>query len=473
MSKQNNNNRNRNQRQNVNQGNNSQEYVPNYSGNVEVNNVSQQQAQPSGNYQGNYNRSFRGGRGGGFSRNQKQTRPPIDTADKPAKKDGPPAGQHLSKTTSDLKNDPLYLDAFMPSPSEELIAVAEELNHYTGFQGLTALINESYENFASKSVNFKRSVPHSAYAYYVSVMAWSRVLLLKKLNKYRISSEERDFVEIIYEQGNFVLPKSIGLYLSGFGNFDIPDGPESKFDTIAYEYEENGHFREMEENYLNATYPNISVYAQRICEDLRYTANREGGAAWNVNAIVREWNNRCLGYAPATNLNEMVCRIFQTSGIVVDGFPRDCDVFALNIRLLNNVQKFILEVPTIETVALPSSVTGSIGQMVTNIPENISLRNLPDNIGSFSFRSNSPLKLPGAPSYLSGTFLYRVDRSRNHYGFFFPYTIARVTNAQCAILDQTNRGWSPLLMGISHYMNISFKTYLRMKKVCSIDVKSI
>lgn len=421
-------------------------------------------------YPGNYNRSFRGGRGG-FNQRVKETRPPIDTAEKPRKKTGSaPMGQHLSKTSSELKNDPLYMDAFMPKPAEELTEIAEELNHYTGFSGLTGIINESFDNFAAKSVNFKRSIPPSAYAYYIAVMTWARALKLKMLNKYRLTTEERDFVNIIYEQGNYVLPNSISMYLSGFGNFNIPAGPESKFDMKAYAYDDDGYFVDLEDNFYSAAYPCIAIYAARIVHDIAYS-DGVGEPAWQVDDIDRAWNTRCLGYAPSQRLNEMVLRIFTSCNITADEFPVDVAVIPVNIRLLNNIQKFICEVPTIETSPLPTNLVGSVGQMVMCTPER-TLRP-PEDIGSYSFVASTPLMIPGSTSYLGGTFLYRIDKGDNNSTFFFPYDIRHPTDAQREQLNNLNTGWSPLLEGIKHYSNVPFKSNLRMKKVCSIDIKSI
>lgn len=355
-------------------------------------------------YPGNYNRSYKG-RGGGFSQRTKNTRKPLDTMAKP-KNDGPPMGQHLSKTTSTLKNDPLYMDTFMPNPSEELVAIAEEVNHTPGFNGLTAIINESFEVMAAKSQNFKRNVPPAAYAYYISVFAWARVLKMKKLNRYRLTTAESEFVEMIFEQGNYVLPKSLGIYLSGFGNFKIPSGPDSKFTTIPYTMDEDGFFEHLDENFMTSIYPCIAVYAQRIIADLQYTDDPGQGPNWNVAEEELPWNNRCLGYELAQRLSDMQTRIYQSGGITTESFPSDCDILPINTRLLNNVQKYINEVPTIETVPIPISLTGSIGQMVICEPQNIRRMQIPEDIGGFNFTAESGLECSGSISYLSGTFLY-------------------------------------------------------------------
>ncbi|XP_039951493.1 uncharacterized protein LOC120768807 [Bactrocera tryoni] len=60
----------------------------------------------------------RGGyRRGGISNKPKEhVRIPLDVKERGTML----TGQHLSKTNSELKNDPLYLEAFFPTPSEEL-----------------------------------------------------------------------------------------------------------------------------------------------------------------------------------------------------------------------------------------------------------------------------------------------------------------------------------------------------------------
>lgn len=416
------------------------------------------------------------GRGkGGFSQNKKPTQKPLDTKDatRDVKPDGPPVGQHLSKTSSDVKNDPLHLEAFIPSPSEALTAVAEELNHYPGFDGLMPMINETHEQFCAHSINYKRSVPISAYAYYVSVMAWARALKLKQMNRYSLTRHERDFVEVIFNQGNFLLPKSLGIYLDGFGNITIPEGPESKFDLKDYEYNDEGYFADMESNFLCAKYPCISIFAQRIMRDMDFSNNEGVDENWLPNDLDYDWNTRCIGYAPSVDLNHMEQQIFNVCGINDEQFPSDCDGFLINIRLLNNVQKYLTEVPGLETVPVPGGITGSLGQLLIQIPELVTVRRrLPIDIGSYNFVSKSPLKIQACISYLGGSFLYRVKKRENRLGFFFPFAIANPTAEQLTILDDLNTGWSPIFENIYHYENVAFKPELRIKKICSINIKN-
>lgn len=417
----------------------------------------------------------RGGfRRGGISNKPKENvRVPLDARERGTM----PSGQHLSKTNSELKNDPLYLEAFFPTPSEELVPIAEELNHFTGFDGLTTLIQETYENFSSHNLNFKRSVSLSAYAYYISVFAWARVLHLKRLNKYRLTTDEIEFVDMIYQQGNFILPKSVTLYLSGFGNFTIPSGVETKFNTKPYTYDSNGYFENIEKEFFSVTsYPCISIYAECIMRDLAYTNNPDVGTAWSPNDIAQTWNTRCLGYAPSVALHAMQTAIFERAGVTSENFPSDCSGLLINIRLLNAVQKYLAEIPSLESGPIPANLTGSLGQFVIQtVNSTISQVSAAEDIGSISFSSQSPLSCPGSLSFLGGSFLYRIDKNLTaaRSKFFFPFEINNPSVAQVNRLNTLNSGWSPIFDQIYHYSNVPFKPVLRVKKFCSIDVKPV
>lgn len=417
------------------------------------------------------------GRSGGYRRGGVSNRPkdnirmPLEAKEKT----GMPGGQHLSKTNSEFKNDPLYLEAFFPSPSEELVPIAEEVNHFTGFDGLMSVINESYENFCAHSINFKRNVSHASYSYYVAVFAWARVLFIKRKNRYKLTTDEIEFVNMIYEEGNYLLPKSVTVYLAGFGNFTIPSGVESKFNTKPYEYDENGYFNNFDTLfYLCSSYPCISIFAERIMRDIGYTANPAIGEAWSPNEIEHDWNTRCIGYSPSVTLSDMQSQTLERSLISFENFPSDCSGLLINIRLLNNIQKYLTEIPSLESGPIPATVTGSVGQFVIAESMNTAAQiAAADEIGSLSYIIQSPLSCPGSMSYLSGAFLYRVDKTLtiNRRAFFYPYTVNDPSVQDALNLDLLNTEWSGLFDHIYHYSNVPFKPILRLKRFCSIDVK--
>jgi len=414
----------------------------------------------------------RGYRRGGMSNKPKDNlREPLVAREKHTDM---PQGQYLSKTTSELKNDPLYMEAFFPLPSEELCPVAEELNHFPGFDGLTGLINESYNNFCAHSLNFKRSVSPATYYYYVAVLSWARVLYLKRLNKYKLTTSELEFVDMIYEQGNYILPKSVTIYLSGFGNFNIPSGVESKFNTKPYTYGLLGYFKSFDTALYLCSYPNISICAERIMRDLAYTENNELGEEWSPNEVEHEWNSRCIGYAPSIDIPVMQQQILNSAGVRSDNFPSDCNELLVNIRLMNAVQKYLSEIPSLESGPIPTNLTGSQGQfIIEEAIDSASTMMAADEISSISFVSKSPLACPGSLSYLGGTFLYRVDKvlTPARRRFFFPYTVTEPTVELVNQLNFLNTEWSPIFHNIYHYSNVPFKPNLRLKKFCSVAVK--
>lgn len=104
---------------------------------------------------------------------------PSDKADVPR-----PPGQHLSKASSEVKNDPLWIEAFAPYSAEEMVPIAEKVNHFVGFEGLTNLTAESYLQICAHNKNFRESVAESVYAYYIATLTWNRALHLQIVSDY-------------------------------------------------------------------------------------------------------------------------------------------------------------------------------------------------------------------------------------------------------------------------------------------------
>lgn len=404
------------------------------------------------------------------NRRQGGRRPPFrpktsasaDTPDIPR-----PPGQHLSKAPSEVKNDPLWIEAYAPSAAEEVTPIAEEVNHFLGFEGLTHLTRESYDQIAAHNKNFRESVPESAYAYYLAVMTWSRALFLQKANGYRTHVDEREMVDLVLEQANYPVPRSVAIYLSGMGNFNIPSSVTSKFRLKPYTLRNNGypHNLDSDQVYM-AMYPIIPIYAQRIREQVRATANHQN-AAWQPNGIVHVWNSKLMGYADADQLRPNHSVMFSRARITAADFPSEVDTLPINTDLLNSVSNYLAEVPRLDLVPVPQTSTGSVGQMLLCHPVNTTAANI-------SYRGRSPLAIPGSASYLGGAFLYRVSRSdlgQADSGRLWPWTNAHPTPAQRTAFSSLNTGWSPILSGIYHYENVAFQPSLRLKRVVNNDFK--
>ncbi|EAT37582.1 AAEL010454-PA [Aedes aegypti] len=361
-----------------------------------------------------------------------------------------PPGQHLSKAPSEVKNYPLWM-AYAPSAAEEVTPIAEEVNHFVGFEGLTHLVRETYDQILAHNKNFRECVPESAYAYYLATLTWARALFLQHANGYRTHVAERELLDMVLTQSNYHVPRSVGIYLSGMGNFNIPSSVESKFRLKPYTLGNNGYPNDLDADHLHMTlYPNIPVYVQRIREQIRFTANQQN-AAWHCNGLAHVWNSRLMGYADADQLRPNHSVIYTRARITANDFPSEIDTLPLNTVLLNAVSHYLAEVPRIELVPVPQTIAGSVGQMLLCAPVNTTAANL-------SYRGRTPLAMPGSASYyLGGAFLYRVSRSdlgQADAARIWPWTIAAPTPAQRAALSFLNTGWSPILSDIYHYENV-------------------
>jgi hypothetical protein len=84
-----------------------------------------------------------------------------------------PTPKYLSKTSSEVTNDPLYQEAYFPGPSEELFPEPDRHEIHTVFPALPVLIEESFKRASATKVGFSKRVPESAYALYIATHAWA------------------------------------------------------------------------------------------------------------------------------------------------------------------------------------------------------------------------------------------------------------------------------------------------------------
>lgn len=401
-------------------------------------------------------------RRGGYAPKQEQSAPQPPVAERPKMK--PP--MHLSKTSSELKNDPAHKDAFMPSAAEELIPIAEEHYHYPGCDGVVALIDETYETIGSYSKNFKESISHSAYSYYISVLLWARMLYLKQKNKQKLTFEELSFIDSVYQDGGYSMPESVHTYLACFGNMNVPSSITTKFNMKPYKYNGGGFFKDMEKDfYLMSSYPCIAIFAQRIQEDLRVTDDHQLDPKWQPDDIDQEFKPTCIGYHDATILGQRQ-RDFLMRCVTNDDFGSDNEILPLNTGLMNGVEKYLKTVKNIKLMQMPNTVTGSVGQLLLETPVNTALSEI-------SYRAQSGLRVDGSISYLCGTFLYRVNKQLTSAKarYLMPYKIEHPSHAQIAILNRLNMDWPAILNDeIIHYENVPFNPKLRLKKIVAQDV---
>lgn len=369
--------------------------------NMQPSTSSGQQTQRSQNFRGR-------GRGNG-RKNQNQK--PFQKADKPQ---GVPEPLHLSKTSSELKNDPLYDEAFFPSPSDELREISKESEIFPGAEGLIPLVNEIYLDVCARSHNYKRNVSLSAHTYYFGTILYARMLSLQRANKRMLSFDEEQFAVQIMEQGGFTVPQSFQRYLAGFGNTSLPSGVKQWFNMNKPELDEaNGLL-----GYFGpigifpgayASYPCPGVLAQRIMEDLRFTVERND-PDWDLppQFLLEDCpiNQNCIGYARAVALTGDQVQFFGTKHIVHDEFRSVNNSLPVNPQLLNGVQKFLSEVPGLKLMPTPTNDVGSQGQLVTVKVSDFTRRH-----ERMLYVAKAPLRINGSIAFLGSSYLYKFRKS--------------------------------------------------------------
>lgn len=422
----------------------------------------------------------RGGRGRGRGgKRPPPSQPGFPVSERSVEKPEVPKPQHLSKTSSELKNDPLYEEAFFPGPSDELREISHEKKIFPSCDGLMALVEELYLEMTARSFNYKRNVSLAAHSYYFAVLTYARILHLHIMNKRPVIYDEDQFVEQIMERGNFDVPSSFAKYLAGYGNTTLPSGVKQWFTlnkpTLGNPQQGiQGYFGPIEINPgAYASYPCIAVFAQRIMEDLRFTAN-QGNPDWDLPAqfafAQHPINANCIGYQPAVRLGQDQVSFLATKGITNNDFGTNNDSIALNLTLLNGVQKFMNEIPGLRALPCPTNETGSQGQLVSVVVEHFNRvrdRN--------SYVAKAPLKIVGSIAYLGSSFLYKLRKDGLTFGQIrnlLPNDFQAGVNPPAAYRDSVclNNQDIDEKLDVYDYESTPFQLPLRMKSITSKDV---
>lgn len=95
-----------------------------------------------------------------------------------------PQPQHLSKTNSKEKNDPLYHEAWFPDGGDEFVSEPDVLYIQSGCDNLPIITEITYKTAVSTKVVFSKRVPESAWAYYLAVHTKARLLQIQIENQF-------------------------------------------------------------------------------------------------------------------------------------------------------------------------------------------------------------------------------------------------------------------------------------------------
>lgn len=121
-----------------------------------------------------------------FSRNTDEPpREPLETRPQP---------KHLSKKDSEIKNDPLYCEAFCDEFGSSLRRDPDDPNILSTTEGLRYIEDALYKDYVAKSAGFANCMPSSALSYYLSVLTNARLVKIHLDNGYNGNYDAERFV---------------------------------------------------------------------------------------------------------------------------------------------------------------------------------------------------------------------------------------------------------------------------------------
>lgn len=354
------------------------------------------------------------------SRNRGGGRPPVNTNAPRAQTTLTeiPQGQYLSKVPSALTNDPLSEKAYFPGPSEEFRAVVGRQKIYPTCTNLPELMEQSYTKVVSVSPSFGKTVPRSAYDYYIAVIVYYRMLLLHQKNSGDLTIGELNFLAQM-ENAIYTVPKSVSLYLSGIGSTKAPksrylefalDKPTLKGGSIHFgengEINIPGYFGPIIENLgFYASYPSTGVYAQAIAMDLLRTRIRDRPSSWDLPEEFSYPNHpitqNCLGYQFAKYLTPECVRFYEDINVSPDMFEFENLDVAFNSDIMAAVHIKLTD-SRISLYPIATTNVGSVGQIAVNV---VSQQTTTRACGA-QWESQTAFELPSTEGYLGATFGY-------------------------------------------------------------------
>lgn len=409
---------------------------------------------------------------------RRQNRRPVSNPLRgpPRKGDDFPAPSHLSKTESQLKNDPLYEEAFFPSPLEELKPMSKEDFFYPGCDGFTQISHEIFSELTAHDYNYKRNVPECAHEYYLGILLYARLLELHRSNHGTLSYHQSEFLSAI-DTGKYQMPLSFHRYLSGFGNNNLPSGKEQIFAIRDLPIEEDpethlsGYFGNIADNSgLYTSYVCPAILAQKIKECLRYTNTNhqpdwnlpEGLAYMDEIGITYALNEKCLGYSPAIQLSRDQVGFLANQGITQTQFRCYADV-PFHSALMNGIAQYLSEIHDLMLVGMPTTTAGSQGQFVSVTP----LTNGRTEV----LIPQSAYNIIGSLAYLGAGYQYFKIKAKTKecWPNTFP-TIVTPSEEYIASITWPQDHVDPKLLRYD-YVSHEFDPHIRGKEIVKYDMK--
>ncbi|CAH1106824.1 unnamed protein product [Psylliodes chrysocephalus] len=350
--------------------------------------------------------------------NTKSDKPEINNVPEP---------KHLSKTSSELTNDPLYEESFFKEFGSSLRRDVDDPKIHSGTTGLKYIIENLYKIFVTKAAGFAKRMPESALADYCAILTTQRLLKIHIENSFDANYETTKFVRDI-DNAKYFYPKTLSRYLSGFGNTRIVGGRSLKFyyppavarkvtvDDLRWWGRVNDQTHHL---YLN--YPCTAVYYSRVVHDYvgrqqfveaegEEEEEEDADEDLDLPARIRplQWdrsspNVNLQGWKSRTHLTNIQRGFLDTADFDPRESPRGLE-WNYNPSWINAVSIELENLNFIEAGTVAESSGGSQGQTTFAFP--YSDDELPVSTGDFIGKSN--LDVSGPIANLGVKHLYRV-----------------------------------------------------------------
>nr|QHA33903.1 putative capsid protein [Atrato Partiti-like virus 2] len=356
---------------------------------------------------------------------QKRSGIPKTNVGNPVRNPNPPGavppGQYLSKTATELMNDPLSEKAYFPTPSSAFMACATKEKIHSGATLLPALQDETYNQVSAANPSYAKTVPKSAHDYYVGVVTFARLVSLHMKSGGKVTADEYLFLAQMAEYG-FTVPKSLSLFLAGFGDTKLPSGRELSFTMTKPEsvigvvtvggvgYQIPGYFGAIEHNLgTYSSYPCLGVYMQRLLQDLLHPENQAHPTDWDLPETLRmegkPINHNCIGYSPSVRLAQEQRSFLFGAGVANDRFDFAFETIPIMYELLVAIH-MKLSASRMTLFPISNIRLGSVGQVPV---ESVVGQTTQRMIGA-QFIARTAFDLPASEGYLGSSFLYNVDK---------------------------------------------------------------
>ncbi|CAG9840816.1 unnamed protein product [Diabrotica balteata] len=247
----------------------------------------------------------------------------------------PPA--HLSKKSSELKNDPLYAESFFEAFGSVLNRNPDDPIIHSTTEGLQYIDSVLYKEYITKAAGFNKRVPPSALSYYLATLTYARLVQIHLENGFETDWQTERFSRDVQNARSY--PCTAVYAKRILAEFNVPREQELLDDDKEEEVDENDDSR-----------------------------------VWNLPQAIRPAGNlirnrNLQGWLPSQGLSRIQQAFLAEAGVVAGLFECENQSWNFNRKLMEAVSIELSNLQHIEAGDCPTVVAGSQGQIPFNKPQ--------------------------------------------------------------------------------------------------------